>query len=247
LPARDEVVDRLPARLAAVRAAVAAAARGAGRDPATVGIVAVTKTFPPVVVSAAVAAGLSDVGENYVQEAAAKRSRVSARASWHLIGGVQRNKVRAAVALFDRIHTVDSTVLAAALGAAASGRRLAVLIQVNVRGGLGRRGVPLDGVESVARAVLAEPALVLDGLMTLPPAGTDADENRRHFRVLREVRDVTAMRLGVELPHLSMGMSDDFTVAVEEGATWIRLGRALFGARAPAGWRPGSSAGGGGS
>ena len=248
MPTGDErdLLDALPVRLGTVRQAVAAAARRVGRDPATVGIVAVTKTLPPAVVTAALAAGLTDVGENYVQEATAKRHHVPARASWHLIGGLQRNKVRAAVAVFERVHTVDSAALAEALGAVAVGR-LPVLIQVTVEGGAGRRGVPVDEVEIVARAILARPTLALEGLMTLPPPGRGAEENRRHFRTVREVRDVTAKRLGVELPHLSMGMSDDFTVAVEEGATWIRLGRALFGARAPAGWRPGSSAGGEGS
>ena len=152
------------------------------------------------------------------------------------------------MAVFDRVHTVDSAALAELLGAAASGRRrLPALIQVNLQGDPARRGVPPDGVDGVARAVLTERSLVLEGLMTLPPAGSDVAQSRRHFRTLREVRDHVAHRLGVELPHLSMGMSDDFTVAVEEGATWIRLGRALFGGRGPAGWRPGSSARGEGS
>ena len=235
-------------RVEAVRAAVAATARRAGRDPASVRIIAVTKTFPPAVVSAALDAGLTDIGENYVQEARLKRAAVPGRATWHLVGGLQRNKVRAALAVFDRVHTVDSTRLARALAveAARIGRRLPVLLQVNLVGEGSKRGVAPEAVEPLARVVLAEASLLLEGLMTVPPAGPPEDA-RPHFRRLRELRDQVAGRLGVELPHLSMGMSADFTVAVEEGATLLRLGRTLFGTRGAGVPRPGSSAGGEGS
>jgi hypothetical protein len=248
LAAEAVSADALRARLAAVRATVDEAARHAGRDPQTVRIVAVTKTFPPSTVAAALAAGLVDVGENYVQEARAKRD-VVAGGTWHLIGGLQRNKVRVAVAVFDRVHTLDSGALAEALGSAAEGRRLPVLIQVNLAGETTKRGVAPEGVERLAEAILAQPALVLEGLMAVPPAGDPEvpEASRPHFRLLRELRDRTQVRLGVELPHLSMGMSSDFTVAVEEGATWLRLGRALFGARRPAAWKPGPSVVGEGS
>jgi len=230
----------LAARLADVRATIAAAARRAGRDPAEVGVVAVTKTFPPEAVARAVAAGLADVGENYVQEAKAKRAHV-AGARWHLIGGLQRNKVRAAVATFDRVHTLDDAALAAALDAAAraAGRRLPVLVQVNVAGDAAKRGTDADGALDLCRTVLGLPGLALDGLMTIGPLVDDPAAARPGFRLLREIRDHVAERLGVELPHLSMGMSDDFAVAVEEGATLVRLGRVLFGARRPAAWREG--------
>jgi pyridoxal phosphate enzyme (YggS family) len=242
----DESLATLTERVAAVRARVVAAARRSGRDPEAIRIVAVTKTLAPAAVSAALAAGLTDVGENYVQEARAKRTAVGAGATWHLIGGLQRNKVRTAAAVFDRVHTVDSAPLARALGSAAAGRRLPVLIQVNVAGEGPRRGVSPEEVEGLAGVVLTDRALALEGLMVVPPPGS-AEQARGYFRQLRELRDQTAGRLGVELPHLSMGMSDDFTVAVEEGATWLRLGRALFGARGPVVWRSGSSAGGEGS
>jgi pyridoxal phosphate enzyme (YggS family) len=221
----------------------------AGRDPAAVGIVAVTKTLPPAAVRAALAAGLTDIGESYVQEARAKRDAVGPGGVWHLIGGLQRNKVRPAVACFDRVHTVDSAALGTALGAAAAaaGRRLPVLLQVNAGGEATKRGVPPERAEALAEALLAEPGLALDGLMTIAPTAAQGEAARPCFRVLREVRDRTARRLGVELPHLSMGMSGDFPVAVEEGATWVRLGQVLFGARGPRAWRPGSSAGGEGS
>ncbi len=232
-------------RLATVREAIAQAAGRAGRDPSAVRIVAVTKTFPPATVAAALDAGLHDVGENYVQEAMAKRAAVAGRGTWHLIGGLQRNKVRAAVATFDCLHTVDSVPLVAALAAEATraGRRMPILIQVKAVADRVRPGVPPEDVEGLAAAALRQPSLVLDGLMIVPPPG----EPRVHFRLVREVRDSTGRRLGVELPHLSMGMSSDFTVAVEEGATLLRLGRALFGARGAGSWRPGSSAEGEGS
>ena len=230
----------LAARLAGVRATISDAARRAGRDASGVTIIAVTKTFPPQAVAQALAAGLPDVGENYVQEAKAKRARVVG-ARWHLIGGLQRNKVRAAVATFDRVHTVDGAELARALDAAArdAGRRLPVLVQVNVVADVAKRGIDPDGAVELCRAVCGLPGLALDGLMTIGRLADDAEAARPGFRLLREVRDHVAERLGVELPHLSMGMSDDFAVAVEEGATLVRLGRVLFGGRRPSAWREG--------
>lgn len=231
-------VEGLAARLGAVRATIAAAARRAGRDPGDVRIVAVTKTLPPDAVAAALAAGLADVGENYVQEAAAKRARVPG-GTWHLIGGLQRNKVRAAVRTFDRVHVVDGAPLAEALDMAAreAGRRLPVLVQVNVAAEATKRGTAPAAAGALCEAVLRLPGLALDGLMTIGPAVDDAEAARAGFRALRTLRDDVARRLGVELPHLSMGMSGDFAVAVEEGATLVRLGRVLFGARRPAAWR----------
>jgi PLP dependent protein len=227
-------------RLAAVRTAIDVAARRAGRPASDVAIVAVTKTFPPAAVDCALAAGLADVGENYVQEARAKRMR-AADGRWHLIGGLQHNKVRAAVATFDRIHTIDDVGLAAAVDAAASaaGRRLPVLVQVNVARDGAKRGVDADGARTLCADVLRLPGLALDGLMTIGALADDPEAARPGFRQLREIRDDVAAWLGVELPHLSMGMSDDFAVAVEEGATLVRLGRVLFGTRGPAAWREG--------
>ena len=224
-------------RAAAVRTAVLEAARRVGRDAAAIRIIAVTKTFPPAAVQAALNAGIEDIGENYVQEARAKRAAADGDTVWHLIGGLQRNKVRAAVATFDWIHTVDAAPLAVELDAEAarSGRRLAVLIQVNVAGETQKRGVAPEGVEMLAGEVLRMAGLRLEGLMAVPPAGA----SRTHFQTLRQVRERAATRLGVELPHLSMGMSDDFAVAVEEGATMLRLGRALFGPRGRRPWREG--------
>ncbi len=245
-----EALDHVLAeRLAEVERVITASARRSRRDPAAVRVVAVTKTFAADVVSAALAAGLHHIGENYVQEARTKRSRVAAEATWHLIGGLQRNKVRTALGLFDRIDTVDSAELAEALASEATrvGRRLPVLVQVNAAGERTKRGVGPDDVEGLARAVLGHASLALEGLMTIPPEGAEPEASRPYFRCVREVRDNVARRLGVELPHLSMGMSNDFAVAVEEGATFVRLGRALFGARGTVMRSPGSSARGEGS
>jgi pyridoxal phosphate enzyme (YggS family) len=229
------------ARLAAVRAEVARAAARTRRDPAGVQIIAVAKTFPPAVVEMAFAAGLADIGENYVQEARAKRGAIGGGGVWHLIGTLQRNKVRAALGVFDRVHTVDSPALALDLSREAerAGRKMPVLIQVNVAGEVTKHGVPPEGIEALARTILACPALALEGLMTVAPAAADPERTRPHFRRLRELRDAAEDRLGVELPHLSMGMSDDFVIAVEEGATFLRLGRALFGPRGRI-WREGA-------
>jgi pyridoxal phosphate enzyme (YggS family) len=188
------------------------------------------------------AAGLTDVGENYVQEARAKRDAAPPGATWHLIGGLQQNKAKVAVAVFDRIHSIDSTRIADALDreATSAGRRLPVLLQVNLAGRDTQRGAVPDVVPELARRVVALRGLALDGLMTIAPAGGPEAAIRGHFRALRALRDDVQKALGVELPHLSMGMSDDFSLAVEEGATLVRLGRALFGPRGPGNWREGA-------
>jgi uncharacterized pyridoxal phosphate-containing UPF0001 family protein len=158
------LADDVAARLVAIRRAVAEAGARAGRDPAAIRIVAVTKGFPSTAVVAALAAGLMDIGENYVQEAAAKRRTVPA-GRWHLIGGLQRNKVRAALAVFDCVETVDRPDLARALAAEAASaeRRLPVLVQVNAAGEMQKRGVAPDGVERLAEAVIRHPSLALEG------------------------------------------------------------------------------------
>ena len=234
-------METIGAHAAAVRATIDAAARRAGRAPADVTVIAVTKTFPPTVVTAAVAAGFLDVGENYVQEGRAKRQALGAQTPprWHLIGGLQRNKVRAAVATFDRLHTVDSVALGAAIDAAATslGRVLPILLQVNIAADPAKRGAAPTTAAHLARGLLALRSVTLDGLMTIGPHTDEPAAGRAHFRALRHLRDDLAQRLGVELPHLSMGMSDDFAVAVEEGATFVRLGRVLLGERQAGPWR----------
>jgi len=202
-------------------------------------IVAITKTLPPAAVTAARAAGLTDVGENYVQEARDKRAHVGEALRWHLVGSLQRNKVRLAVRLFDYIHSIDSASVASALDGAAAGRAeaLPVLVQVNTTAEHERRGIAPESVAALVEHLATCRALAPAGLMTIAPPGTAPEQGRPHFRMLRELRDDVADRLGLELRHLSMGMSEDFLVAVEEGATMVRLGRALFGRRNAGPWR----------
>jgi pyridoxal phosphate enzyme (YggS family) len=234
-------------RYARVQERVAAAARAAGRDPASVTLVAVTKTHPPEVVAEAIAAGACDLGENRVQEAVAKAEALAAHRTavrWHLIGHLQRNKARAAAELFDLVHSVDSLRLAEALArhAADAGRRLPVLLQVNVSGEVSKEGFALAGglANSAGLAALlaevepitAMPALAIRGLMTVAPIVEHSEQARPIFRALRELRDELARRMpGAAWDELSMGMTDDFEAAISEGATIVRVGRAIFGER----------------
>jgi hypothetical protein len=228
--------DALAARLAALRERIAAAARRAGRDPGEITLVGVSKRVPAERVAAAVAAGLRDVGESFVQEARAKipevAARVAERPRWHLVGRLQRNKARDAAALFDWVHGVDREDLARELDrrAAQAGRTLAVLLQVNLSGEAQKGGAAPDAVPGLLAACRA---LAVRGLMTVPATAEDPEAARPAFARLRALRDALRAAPGGDgLVHLSMGMSHDFEVAVEEGATMVRVGTALFGARA---------------
>lgn len=210
---------------------IARACARAGRKGEEITLVAVTKTHGAELVRAAIEAGIVDVGENRVQEARAKVEAVGGRARWHLIGHLQSNKANEAAHLFDVVQSVDSEALAAKLGraAAAEGKTIDVFVQVNVGGEQQKSGVEPDEAAALVRAVEATPALRLRGLMTVPPF-LAPEEVRPYFRQLRTLRD--RLRASCEnCRELSMGMSDDFEVAIEEGATMIRLGRALFGER----------------
>ncbi len=222
----------LPERLAHVRAEIARRQATAGRTgPVT--IVAVTKGFGLDAVEAALAAGLADVGENRVQEALEKLDTPTGRrATWHLVGHLQRNKAKLVVGRFALIHSVDSAELAAELEkrAATHGAQQRVLLQVNVAGEAQKSGCAPVDAPGVARRVVEQPHLALEGLMTIAPFTDDQDVQRRTFRGLRVLRDALQEE-GLWLPTLSMGMSADFGVAVEEGATVIRLGTSLFGPR----------------
>jgi pyridoxal phosphate enzyme (YggS family) len=238
-------------RLARVHERMAAAARRAGRNPGDVTLVAVTKTVPADVVAEAVRLGLTHFGENRVEEAQAKSPQVQqalggARVTWHMIGHIQSRKADEVVAQFDWVHSVDSLKLARRLSrfAEEAGRTLPVLLEVNVSGEASKYGFPLSGWPDhpeqgeaflgAVRDILALPALRLEGLMTMAPFASDPEAARPTFRRLREVRDTVAQHYAdTALPHLSMGMTDDFEVAIEEGATLVRIGRALFGERPP--------------
>lgn len=222
MPRPDEIRDNL----AHVEERIAAACKRAGRAREDVTLVAVTKTFPAADVDHAIAAGVTNVGENKVQESRDKKPLVHGAARWHLIGHLQSNKARDAVRLFDVIQTVDSFALAERIAryAEAEGKKQEVLLQVNVGEEAQKSGTTADSVAELAARVAALPSLHLAGLMAIPPAG-EAEAMRPYFRELRRLRDT----LGLD--ELSMGMTDDFEVAVEEGATIVRVGRAIFGAR----------------
>ncbi len=224
----------LPERLAAVRAEIARR-QGAGRWTHPVTIVAVTKGFGLDAVQAALEVGLTELGENRVQEAVPKiDDPVGRRASWHLIGHLQRNKAKLVPGRFVLVQSVDSLALAEELErrAAARGVTQRVLLQVNVAGEAQKSGCALDEAPALARAVARLPRLGLEGLMTLAPLTDDVDVQRRTFGGLRRLRDAL-QEDGLWLPALSMGMSADYATAVEEGTTMIRLGTALFGPRQP--------------
>ena len=213
--------------VAIVRARITAACERAGRDPAGVTLIAVTKTHSAEAVAAAYAAGVRDFGENRVQEAVQKipgARNLGVDATWHLIGNLQRNKAAAATARFDVIHSVDSERLALAISERAE-RLVRVFIEVNVAGEAAKHGVAPGDAAVLAERVGTMPHLDLVGLMTVAPVTVSPEEARPVFRRLRELRDA------IGLPELSMGMTGDFEVAIEEGATVVRVGRAIFGER----------------
>ena len=218
--------DEIRTNLAAVEARITAACGRAGRKREEVTLVAVTKVFPASDVDLAIAAGATNVGENKVQEARDKKPAVAGTARWHLIGHLQSNKAKDAVRLFDVIQTVDSIELAERLArlAGEAGKRQDVMLQVNVGGEEQKSGAEPRDVPAIAQTVRKLDSLHLVGLMTIPPLG-EADQMRPYFRALKAMGD----DLGLE--QLSMGMTDDFEVAIEEGATVIRVGRAIFGSR----------------
>ena len=217
-----------------VKAKIAAACAKVGRDPSEVEIIAVTKTHGEDVVREAWENGLAIVGENKVQEAAWKKPASVSGPSWHLIGHLQSNKVRPALELFDFIHSVDSIKLADRINLIADdiGAQPHILLEVNVSGEKSKSGMKPEDVEPTIRHIQENcPRVTLEGLMTMAPFAEDPEEARPYFRRLRELRDGLQEKLGVGLPKLSMGMSGDYEVAVEEGATWVRLGTVLFGER----------------
>lgn len=210
---------------------VAAACERAGRVPDSVTIVAVSKTFPAEALSAAIAAGATDLGENRVQEFRDKRDAIDGSARFHLIGHLQSNKARDAVRLFDVVQTVDSLSLAKKLSESAvlAERTIAISLQVNIGREPQKNGLNEDQILELAAEVTSLPGVRLEGLMTIPPLGEDAI-TRGYFEAMRNASE--ALQTVVpEARGLSMGMSEDFEIAIEEGATSIRLGRAIFGKR----------------
>jgi PLP dependent protein len=225
----------IAANINQVRQRIAVAAVRAGRDPNAVKLMAVTKTVDPERILAAVKAGITILGENYVQEAKDKIAAVGGDVKWHMIGRLQTNKARYAVKMFDFIHSVDRLELARELAkrAGAINRRLNVLIEVNVSKEESKSGIPADEAVELIRQVSVLPELNVQGLMTMAPYSDNPENSRLYFQALRHLRNEIT-RTGIDNIHmeeLSMGMTDDFETAIEEGATIVRIGRAIFGAR----------------
>ena len=222
---RDEILGR-----------IARAAERAGRDPGAVALLAVTKTHPAEVVRQAALAGLTRFGENRVAEGIAKIAALAGEwpgLEWRLIGPLQTNKAKPALQYFSVIESLDRERLAARLEGllAAEGKRLPVLLEVNLGSEETKSGAPPQLAEALASSALASPHLDVRGLMAVPPFTEDPEGARPYFQRLRELRDRLADRFGRPFPELSIGMSHDFEVAVEEGSTQVRLGTALFGPR----------------
>lgn len=229
----------IAANVESVRRRIDAACQRAGRDPARVQVVAVTKGHSPALVRQALDAGLTVLGENRIQEAKAKIPLCPGGAQWHMIGHLQTNKARDAVRLFKMVESVDSLRLAEELNQQAdnAARYLPILLEANIVGEASKFGYPPETLLRELETLNALPRLEIHGLMTMAPWTPEPEKVRPVFRRLRELKEECEQRLGAPLPQLSMGMSGDFEVAVEEGATLVRIGTALLGERHGA-WRP---------
>jgi len=216
-----------------IRERIERACRKAGRGIDEVNLLAVSKKVEPERIQEAATHGLRCFGESRIQEAGQKIPLCPAGLEWHLIGHLQTNKVRFVPELFQMVHSIDSERLLRAIdhACAESGVRLPVLLEVNVSGEGSKFGVAPENVLGLLDAARELSRVDVVGFMTIPPASSDPEHARPYFRRLREIRDQARGGSGYELPHLSMGMSGDFEIAIEEGATWIRLGSVLFGER----------------
>ncbi|MCI0370830.1 MAG: YggS family pyridoxal phosphate-dependent enzyme [candidate division NC10 bacterium] len=229
-------MEGIAERVGTVRDRIAAAAARSGRDPADITLVAVSKAFPPEAIRAAEAAGVTDIGESRVQEAVPKVAAVGRGVRWHLVGHLQTNKAKTAVRHFDWIHSLDSLRLAEALQKAAVAGSLEVvpvLVEVNLGGEASKAGLPEADLLPLLRGLAVLPRVRVEGLMAIPPFLEDPEAGRPYFGRLRALGE-KARSEGlphVRMAHLSMGMSHDFEVAVEEGATMVRVGTAIFGPR----------------
>jgi PLP dependent protein len=235
-PARTvshELVNGIAERIEAVRAQIVTAAEKAHRAPGEIELVAVSKGHDAEKVRAAMEASQLLFGESKVQEARAKIPLLPSQLRWHFVGHLQKNKVRHALPLFELIHSVDSLELAEQIDAAAlqEGVFPRVLLQINVAGEASKFGFKPDQLESTMEQLLKLRRLSIDGVMTIPPLADDPEKSRPYFVQLRSLRDDFERRLGIKLPQLSIGMSGDFTIAIEEGATLVRVGTAIFGER----------------
>ena len=223
------------ANIAIVHARIAAAARRVNRSPDSVKLLAVTKTVSPSAIEKAMEAGIMDFGENYVQEAREKIPLLRKEVRWHMIGRLQTNKAKYAVNLFDYIHSVDRLELAEELNKRLekTGRKMNILIEVNVSGEETKSGVPANQAIDLVKSIASLKHLSVKGLMTMAPYSDNPENARPFFAALRNLKhDIIQEGIeGIAMEELSMGMTDDFEVAIEEGATIVRIGRAIFGER----------------
>jgi len=226
-------METVEEKIALVNSIIKETVEAAGRDPANVALVAVTKTHTPETIHQAIDAGQLLFGENRVQEARAKIPLLPSKARWHLVGHLQKNKIRQALPLFELLHGVDSLELARDINriAAELGLFPKILLEVNVAEESTKFGFKPADVERDMEQLLALDRLQIEGLMTIAPIVEKADEARKYFAALRELRDELQKSAGIPLPQLSMGMSGDFIAAIQEGATMVRVGTAIFGPR----------------
>jgi pyridoxal phosphate enzyme (YggS family) len=226
-----EIADNLER----VRSQIASTARKSGRDLGDIELVAISKTHEAEKIRAAFDAGQQLFGESKVQEARAKIPLLPSAARWHFVGRLQKNKIRHALPLFELFHSVDSLELAQQMDRIADeeGAHPRVLLEVNVAGEGSKIGFAPDALRAQMQTLLELPRLTIEGLMTIPPLAPEAEASRQYFVALRELRDQLTSEFQLQLPQLSMGMSDDFVVAIEEGATLVRVGTAIFGKRTP--------------
>ena len=223
----------IEANLNRVRDEIAQAAKVSGRNVTDVELVAVTKTHPAEIVREAIGAGQVVFGESKVQEARAKIPLLPSHLRWHFIGHLQKNKIRHALPLFEMIHSVDSLDLAQAIDRIAQedGSHPRILLEVNVAGEGSKFGFKATTLRAELESLLLLSRLSIEGLMCIPPLAEEAEASRRYFVELRELRDAIEKEFQVKLPQLSIGMTNDYSVAVEEGATLVRVGTAIFGER----------------
>ena len=228
-----EAVSNIEVNLDRVKDEIAKAAQVSGRNVTEIELVAVTKTQPAEVVREAVDAGQTLFGESKVQEARIKIPLLPSNLRWHFIGHLQKNKIRHALPLFEMIHSVDSLDLAQAIDRIAheDGLHPRILLEVNVAGEGSKFGFKATTLRAELESLLTLPRLVIEGLMCIPPLAEEAEASRKYFVELRALRDALEQEFQVKLPHLSMGMTNDYRVAVEEGATLVRVGTAIFGGR----------------
>jgi PLP dependent protein len=225
----------ITANINEIRQRIRSAAARCQRNPDSIKLLAVTKTVSPAIVSKAIAAGISEFGENYIQEAKEKIAVIEQRVQWHMIGHLQTNKAKYAVNLFDYIHSVDRIELAKEISKRASltGRKINILIEINVSGERTKNGIAPADAMGLIKDISTLENISVKGLMTMAPYSDDPEDSRPYFTALRNLQKniISDGIAGIQMDELSMGMTDDFEIAIEEGATIVRIGRAIFGER----------------